>query len=135
MPDGERPRPGGWNRIHLIVDDLRSEVARLRAAGVRFRNDTVTGPGGSQILLMDPSGNLVELFEPPASGSGQMAMRRCRAGHRYRYWRSRFAPMRLEDEAAVTRREVGMQFAAQVGAGLAGAPFFVRRASVSALVA
>ena len=64
MPDGERPRPGGWNRIHLIVDDLRSEVARLRAAGVRFRNDTVTGPGGSQILLMDPSGNLVELFEP-----------------------------------------------------------------------
>ena len=64
MPDGERPRPGGWNRIHLIVDDLRSEVARLRAAGVRFRNDTVTGPGGSQILLIDPSGNLVELFEP-----------------------------------------------------------------------
>ena len=64
MPDGERPRSGGWNRIHLIVDDLRSEVARLRAAGVRLRNDIVTGPGGSQILLMDPSGNLVELFEP-----------------------------------------------------------------------
>ena len=64
MPDGERPRPGGWNRIHLIVDDLRSEVARLRAAGVRFRNDIVTGPGGSQVLVMDPSGNLVELFEP-----------------------------------------------------------------------
>ena len=64
MPDGELPRPGGWNRIHLIVDDLRSEVARLRAVGVRFRNDIVSGPGGSQILLIDPSGNLVELFEP-----------------------------------------------------------------------
>jgi len=64
MPDGERPTPGGWNRIHLIVDDLPAEVARLRAAGVRFRNDIVTGPGGSQILLTDPSGNLVELFEP-----------------------------------------------------------------------
>ncbi len=64
MPDGEQPRPGGWNRIHLIADDLPAEVARLRAAGVRFRNDTVTGPGGSQILLVDPSGNLVELFQP-----------------------------------------------------------------------
>jgi catechol 2,3-dioxygenase-like lactoylglutathione lyase family enzyme len=64
MPDGERPTPGGWNRIHLIVDELSAEVARLRAAGVRFRNDIVTGPGGSQILLTDPSGNLVELFEP-----------------------------------------------------------------------
>jgi catechol 2,3-dioxygenase-like lactoylglutathione lyase family enzyme len=64
MPDGERPTPGGWNRIHLIVDDLPAEVARLRAAGVRFRNDIVTGPGGSQVLLTDPSGNLVELFEP-----------------------------------------------------------------------
>jgi catechol 2,3-dioxygenase-like lactoylglutathione lyase family enzyme len=64
MPDGERPAPGGWNRIHLIVDELPAEVARLRAAGVRFRNDIVTGPGGSQILLTDPSGNLVELFEP-----------------------------------------------------------------------
>ena len=64
MADGERPRPGGWNRIHLIVDDLPAEVARLRAAGVRFRNEIVTGPGGSQILLMDPSGNLVELFQP-----------------------------------------------------------------------
>ena len=64
MADGERPRPGGWNRIHLIVDDLGAEVARLRAAGVRFRNDVVTGPGGSQILLIDPSGNLVELFQP-----------------------------------------------------------------------
>jgi catechol 2,3-dioxygenase-like lactoylglutathione lyase family enzyme len=64
MPDGERPRPGGWNRIHLVVEDLQAEVARLRAAGVRFRNDVVTGPGGSQILLIDPSGNFVELFQP-----------------------------------------------------------------------
>lgn len=66
MPDGERPSPGGWNRIHLIVDDLTVEVERLRAAGVRFRNDVVTGPGGSQILLIDPSGNVVELFQPAA---------------------------------------------------------------------
>jgi len=64
MPDGERPRAGGWNRIHLIVDDLPAEVVRLRTAGIRFRNDIVTGPGGSQILLVDPSGNLVELFQP-----------------------------------------------------------------------
>ena len=64
MPDGERPEPGGWNRIHLVVDDLAAEVARLRAAGVRFRNDVVTGPGGAQILLLDPSDNLVELFQP-----------------------------------------------------------------------
>jgi catechol 2,3-dioxygenase-like lactoylglutathione lyase family enzyme len=64
MPDGRRPTPGGWNRIHLIVDDLEAEVARLRNAGVRFRNDIVTGPGGSQILLEDPSGNPIELFLP-----------------------------------------------------------------------
>ncbi|HEY3066075.1 MAG TPA: VOC family protein [Methylomirabilota bacterium] len=64
MPDGRRPAPGGWNRIHLIVDDLASEVERLRAAGVHFRNDIVTGPGGSQILLEDPSGNPIELFQP-----------------------------------------------------------------------
>ena len=64
MPDGERPRPCGWNRIHLIVDDLPAEVTRLRAAGVQFRNDIVTGPGGSQILLVDSSGNFVELFQP-----------------------------------------------------------------------
>jgi catechol 2,3-dioxygenase-like lactoylglutathione lyase family enzyme len=68
MPDGERPRPGGWNRIHLIVDDLSAEVSRLRAAGAQFRNDIVTGPGGSQILLVDPSGNFVELFQPAARG-------------------------------------------------------------------
>jgi len=64
MADGERPVPGGWNRIHLIVEDLSAEVAKLKAAGVRFRNETVSGPGGSQILLVDPSGNLVELFQP-----------------------------------------------------------------------
>jgi catechol 2,3-dioxygenase-like lactoylglutathione lyase family enzyme len=64
MPDGERPRPRGWNRIHLIVEDLAAEVARLKAAGAQFRNDIVSGPGGSQILLVDPSGNFVELFQP-----------------------------------------------------------------------
>jgi catechol 2,3-dioxygenase-like lactoylglutathione lyase family enzyme len=64
MPDGEKPVPGGWNRIHLIVDDIASEVARLRAAGVPFRNDIISGPGGQQILLLDPSGNVVELFQP-----------------------------------------------------------------------
>ena len=64
MPDGARPQPGGWNRIHFIVEDLPSEVARLREAGARFRNAIVEGPGGKQILLQDPSGNVVELFEP-----------------------------------------------------------------------
>jgi len=64
MPDGRRPAPGGWNRIHLIVEDLSAEVDRLRAAGVHFRNDIVTGPGGSQILLDDASGNPIELFQP-----------------------------------------------------------------------
>jgi catechol 2,3-dioxygenase-like lactoylglutathione lyase family enzyme len=64
MPDGARPEAGGWNRIHLIVDDLADAVGRLRAAGVQFRNDIVTGPGGSQVLLRDPSGNMVELFQP-----------------------------------------------------------------------
>jgi catechol 2,3-dioxygenase-like lactoylglutathione lyase family enzyme len=64
MPDGRQPAPGGWNRIHLIVDDLAAEVARLRAAGLPFRNDIVTGPGGSQIVLDDPSGNPIELFQP-----------------------------------------------------------------------
>ncbi|MDQ3953201.1 MAG: VOC family protein [Actinomycetota bacterium] len=66
MPDGARPGPGGWNRIHLIVDDIDAEVARLRAAGAEFRNDVVEGPGGKQILLQDPSGNVVELFQPAA---------------------------------------------------------------------
>lgn len=66
MADGERPGPGGWNRLHFVVDDLDAEVDRLRGAGVRFRNDPVTGPGGTQILLFDPAGNLVELFQPAA---------------------------------------------------------------------
>jgi catechol 2,3-dioxygenase-like lactoylglutathione lyase family enzyme len=66
MPDGRVPGPGGWNRIHLIFDDLQSEVARLRAEGCPFRNDILTGPGGSQILVEDPSGNVVELFQPAA---------------------------------------------------------------------
>jgi predicted enzyme related to lactoylglutathione lyase len=64
MPDGTRPVPGGWNRLHLQVDELAGEVERLRAAGCSFRNDIITGPGGSQILLEDPSGNVVELFQP-----------------------------------------------------------------------
>ncbi|PYR35602.1 MAG: glyoxalase [Acidobacteria bacterium] len=64
MPDGVTPGPGGWNRIHLIVDDLTAEVDRLRSAGLSFRNDIVTGPGGAQILLNDPAGNVVELFQP-----------------------------------------------------------------------
>jgi catechol 2,3-dioxygenase-like lactoylglutathione lyase family enzyme len=66
MPDGIRPEPGGWNRIHLIVPDIAAEVARLRAAGVSFRNDIVSGPGGKQILINDPAGNVVELFQPAA---------------------------------------------------------------------
>jgi catechol 2,3-dioxygenase-like lactoylglutathione lyase family enzyme len=64
MPDGAKPGPGGWNRVHFIVDDLPAEIARLREAGLEFRNDIVTGPGGSQILLQDPSGNIIELFQP-----------------------------------------------------------------------
>ena len=64
MPDGRTPAPGGWNRIHLIVDDIAAEVQRLRSAGLSFRNDIVSGPGGQQILLEDPSGNPVELFQP-----------------------------------------------------------------------
>jgi catechol 2,3-dioxygenase-like lactoylglutathione lyase family enzyme len=64
MPDGRKPGPGGWNRIHLIVQDIEAEVDRLRNAGLSFRNDIVTGPGGSQILVDDPSGNAIELFQP-----------------------------------------------------------------------
>jgi len=64
MPDGSLPFPGGWNRIELVVDDLPAEVAKLKAKGLHFRNDIITGPGGSQALLVDPSGNLIELFEP-----------------------------------------------------------------------
>jgi catechol 2,3-dioxygenase-like lactoylglutathione lyase family enzyme len=64
MPDGRRPEPGGWNRIHLIVEDIASDVERLRAAGLTFRNEIVSGPGGQQILIDDPSGNPIELFQP-----------------------------------------------------------------------
>jgi catechol 2,3-dioxygenase-like lactoylglutathione lyase family enzyme len=64
MPDGAEPGPGGWNRIHLIVADIATEVDRLRDAGVTFRNEIVTGPGGAQILIEDPAGNFVELFQP-----------------------------------------------------------------------
>jgi len=64
MPDGTKPGPGGWNRIHLLVDNIETEVARLRDAGVAFRSDIVTGPGGAQIVLDDPSGNPLELFQP-----------------------------------------------------------------------
>ena len=63
MPDGRRPEPGGWNRFQLEVADLRAEVDRLRAAGARFRNEIVEGMGGNQILLEDPSGNAIELFQ------------------------------------------------------------------------
>ena len=63
MPDGRRPGPGGWNRILLVVEDIRAEVERLRTAGLRSRNDIVSGPGGSQILFEDPAGNVVELFQ------------------------------------------------------------------------
>jgi catechol 2,3-dioxygenase-like lactoylglutathione lyase family enzyme len=66
MPDGRVPEPGGWNRFQLVVEDLDAEVARLRAAGATFRNEIVSGVGGRQVLLDDPAGNCVELFEPPA---------------------------------------------------------------------
>jgi catechol 2,3-dioxygenase-like lactoylglutathione lyase family enzyme len=64
MPDGAQPGPGGWNRIHLLTSDLESDVARLKSEGVPFRNDVVVGPGGSQILVQDPAGNFIELFQP-----------------------------------------------------------------------
>lgn len=67
MPDGRQPEPGGWNRFQLVVDDIAAEVDRLRGRGVNFRNEIVSGPGGSQILAEDPSGNVVELFQPAAS--------------------------------------------------------------------
>ena len=66
MPDGRQPAPGGWNRIHLIVDDIAAETERLRAAGLEFRNDIVTGPGGKQVVIDDPAGNPIELFQPAA---------------------------------------------------------------------
>jgi catechol 2,3-dioxygenase-like lactoylglutathione lyase family enzyme len=64
MPDGRTPRAGGWNRFQLVVEDIASEVARLQAAGVKFRNEIVRGPGGAQVLIDDPSGNVIELFQP-----------------------------------------------------------------------
>ena len=64
MPDGRRPESGGWNRIVLVVEDIEAKTAELKRAGVSFRNEVVTGPGGKQILLEDPAGNAVELFEP-----------------------------------------------------------------------
>jgi catechol 2,3-dioxygenase-like lactoylglutathione lyase family enzyme len=66
MSDGAQPVPGGWNRIHFVVEDIASEIDRLRSEGVPFRNEVVTGPGGTQVLVCDPSGNLVELFQPAA---------------------------------------------------------------------
>lgn len=66
LPDGRRPVAGGWNRIQLVFTDLAAEVARLRGAGLKFRNDILKGPGGAQILLEDPDGNLIELFQPAA---------------------------------------------------------------------
>ena len=71
MGDGVKPRPGGWNRIHLIVEDIEAEVARLRAAGASFRNDILTGPGGKQVLMQDPAGNFVELFQPAAAAASR----------------------------------------------------------------
>jgi catechol 2,3-dioxygenase-like lactoylglutathione lyase family enzyme len=64
LPDGTLPRPGGWNRFSLQVEDIETEAHRLREAGVRFRSEIVTGVGGRQLLVEDPSGNVVELFEP-----------------------------------------------------------------------
>ncbi len=64
MPDGSRPQPGGWNRIQIEIEDLDATVAQLEDRGARFRNEIVTGQGGKQILLEDPAGNLIELFEP-----------------------------------------------------------------------
>jgi catechol 2,3-dioxygenase-like lactoylglutathione lyase family enzyme len=69
MPDGAVPGPGGWNRIHLLVDDIAAEKDRLTAAGVPFRNDVVSGPGGKQVLVLDPAGNVVELFQPAAKSN------------------------------------------------------------------
>lgn len=64
MPDGRVPEPGGWTRFQLIVDDIEAEAAKLRAAGITFRNEIIRGPGGAQTVLDDPSGNPVELFQP-----------------------------------------------------------------------
>ncbi len=76
MPDGTRPEPGGWNRFMVEVADLAETVEQLRAAGTHFRNDIVSGAGGKQILLDDPSGNPVELFEPADGAAASQASRR-----------------------------------------------------------
>lgn len=68
MPDGAVPGPGGWNRLHFIVSDIKAEVARLKSEGCKFRNEILSGPGGSQILLLDPAGNVIELFQPAGQG-------------------------------------------------------------------
>jgi catechol 2,3-dioxygenase-like lactoylglutathione lyase family enzyme len=69
MPDRRKPSPGGWNRIHFVVDDIAADVERLRSARVSFRNDVISGPGGKQILVDDPSGNPIELFQPAENAS------------------------------------------------------------------
>jgi len=69
MPDGRIPQPGGWNRIHFIVDDIDAEVERLRQQGVTFRNEIISGPGGRQILVEDPAGNPIELFQSASQWS------------------------------------------------------------------
>ncbi|MBI1196362.1 MAG: VOC family protein [Phenylobacterium sp.] len=66
MPDGRQPEPGGWTRFQVVVGDIAAEAERLRGRGVTFRNEIISGPGGSQVLVEDPSGNLVELFQPAA---------------------------------------------------------------------
>ena len=68
MPDGRQPASGGWNRFQIVVDDIAAEVERLRAAGVKFRNDIISGPGGQQTVLEDPAGNPIELFQPAVPG-------------------------------------------------------------------
>ena len=67
MPDGRKPGPGGWNRIHFIVEDIAAEIDRLQAAGVKFRNEIVSGPGGQQVLIEDPAGNPIEIFQPAST--------------------------------------------------------------------
>src|SRR4029450_10101579 len=69
MPDGRTPQPGGGNRLHFIAEDIAAEVERLRSAGLTFRNEIISGPGGQQILLEDPSGNPIELFQPASPAS------------------------------------------------------------------
>jgi catechol 2,3-dioxygenase-like lactoylglutathione lyase family enzyme len=76
MPDGTKPCAGGWNRIHLIVEDIEAEVRRLRSVGARFRNEILAGPGGKQILLQDPSGNVIELFQPANASRGDTVDRK-----------------------------------------------------------